>query len=142
MCRILLVDDVEEVRFSIASTFHRHGFEVTEARDGLEAMERLTESNYDVVITDLWMPNTDGVELLRAINSMENSPAVIAISGGAPNAPINFSVALADTWGADAVFIKPFDNDELVDKVRSLLGHRSLSSPSSGPFAPSASTIP
>jgi CheY-like chemotaxis protein len=123
MRRILLVDDVEEVRFSIASTLQRHGFHVTEACNGLEALERMTEASFDAVITDVWMPKTDGLELLRAIKTMENGPVVVAISGGAPKASIEFSVALADAWAADAVFIKPFDNDELADKLRSLLVH-------------------
>lgn len=123
MRRILLVDDVEEVRFSIASTLHRHGFHVTEACNGLEALEQMTEASFDAVITDVWMPKTDGLELLRAIKMMENGPVVVAISGGAPKASIEFSVALADAWAADAVFIKPFDNEDLVETLRSLLKH-------------------
>ncbi|MBP2299221.1 response regulator [Azospirillum picis] len=123
MYRVLLVDDVEEARFSIASTLQRHGFHVTEAHDGLEALNFLAEGSFDAVITDIWMPKTDGLELLRVIKAMEHSPVVVAISGGAPKASIEFSVALADAWAADAVFIKPFDNTELVDKLNSLLLH-------------------
>ncbi|MDQ2102405.1 response regulator [Azospirillum isscasi] len=123
MPNILLVDDVEEVRFSIASTFQRHGFDITEAQDGGDAMAKLRSGDFDAVITDIWMPGTDGLELLRQIRSSHESLIVVAISGGAPKAPIDFSVALADTWGADAIFIKPFDNEELVEKVRGLLSH-------------------
>ena len=98
------------------------GYEVEEAVDGLVAIELLQSRPYALLITDLWMPNVDGIDLLKRLRTINPKMPVIAISGGAPGrAPIDYSVALATTWGADVVLHKPFDNDDLVDEVKALL---------------------
>lgn len=122
MKRVLVVDDVEEVRYALNATLSREGYEVVEAEDGQSALNLMAGERFDVIVTDLWMPRMDGVELIRALRRADDETKIIAISGGAPKAPINFSVALAETWGADAVFIKPFDQDELVEEMRRMLG--------------------
>ena len=122
MARILLVEDAPEVRESIKDSLELAGFEVDEAPDGKIATELLTERTYALLITDLWMPNVDGIDLLKHLRKANPKLPVIAISGGAPGrAPLDCSVALATTWGADAVFHKPFDNDDLIETVKDLL---------------------
>ncbi len=122
MARILVAEDAPAVRESIKDFFELAGFEVDEAPDGMVACELLEQRPYDLLITDLWMPNMDGLDLLRRLRKINPKLPVIAISGGAPGrAPIDYSVALATTWGADIVMHKPFDNSELVEAAKKLL---------------------
>ena len=122
MTRILVVEDVLEVRVSITASLEEAGFVVDDAPDGVAALAVLERESCDLLITDLWMPNMDGLDLLKRLRAINPKLPVIAISGGAPRrAPIDYSVALADTFGADRVLHKPFDNDDLVDEVKKLL---------------------
>lgn len=122
MPRILLVEDAPEVRISIRDSLKLAGFEVDEAPDGKVAIDLLAERPYALVITDLWMPHVDGLDLLKHLRKVNPNMPVVAISGGAPGrAPIDFSMALATTWGADVVLDKPFDNDDLIDIINDLL---------------------
>lgn len=121
MKRILLVDDVAAVRLSIRAALEAVGYQVLEAADGKEALDLLSNESVDLIVTDLWMPNLDGVELLKRLRAANVAIKVIAISGGGVRKPIDVSAALAQTWGADAVLYKPFDNDDLVNEVGRLL---------------------
>ena len=122
MARILLVDDTPKVRESIKDALESAGFEVDEAPDGLVAIEFLNERPYTLLITDLWMPEVDGLDLMKHLRKINSNMPVIAITGGAIGlAPPNFSVALAESWGADAMLDKPFDNDDLVDIAKDLI---------------------
>ena len=122
MKRILLVDDVPAVRLSIRATLEAVGYQVLEASDGKEALSLLDSQVVDLIVTDLWMPNLDGVELLKCLRAANANIRVIAISGGDMRKPIDVSAALAPTWGADAVLYKPFDNDDLVAEIKRLIG--------------------
>jgi two-component system, chemotaxis family, chemotaxis protein CheY len=121
MKRILLVDDVPAVRLSIRAALEAAGYRIMEAADGKEALSLLDSQAVDLIVTDLWMPNLDGVELLKRLRASNADVRVIAISGGGMRKPIDVSAALAQTWGADAVLYKPFDNEDLVAEVRRLL---------------------
>lgn len=122
MPRILLVDDVPMVRLSIRAALEGDGHQVLEAGDGKEALTVLDTEPVDLIITDLWMPNLDGVELLKRLRATNARIKVIAISGGGVRRPIDVSAALAQTWGADAVLYKPFANEDLLEEVNRLLG--------------------
>lgn len=120
--RVLLVEDAEDVRWSIRDSLSYHGFAVTEARDGAQALALVNDGRFEAVVTDLWMPELDGLELLSRLHAMRPELPVVAISGGAPGrAPIEYSVSLAKTYGADRVFNKPFDNDDLAEALKELL---------------------
>ncbi len=121
MKRILLVDDVPAVRLSIRAALEAIGYHVLEAADGKEALDLLDTQAVDLIVTDLWMPNLDGVELLKRLRASNANIRVIAISGGGMRKPIDVSAALAQTWGADAVLYKPFDNEDLVNEINRLL---------------------
>ena len=122
MSTIMVVEDDADVRLSLVVSLKRAGFGVIEAHDGEQALALIGNGGYDLIVTDLWMPKVDGVALLKYLAIHQPATKVIAISGGAPGrAPIDFSVALAETYGADAVFHKPFDNDDLVEVIRTML---------------------
>ncbi|MEI8395095.1 MAG: response regulator [Rhodospirillaceae bacterium] len=122
MKRILLVDDVPAVRLSIRAALEAAGHQVIEAADGKEALDLLDSQGVDLIVTDLWMPNLDGVELLKRLRAANTGIKVIAISGGGMRRPIDVSAALAQTWGADAILYKPFDNDDLITEINRLTG--------------------
>ena len=86
MKRILLVDDVPAVRLSIRAALEAIGHQVLEAADGKEALDLLGSQAVDLIVTDLWMPNLDGVELLKCLRATNANPS-------SPRGPTNvFSV--------------------------------------------------
>lgn len=121
MATVLVADDVAEVRYSIKRSLTKAGHTVIEAEDGAAALEILRRDAVDLIVTDIWMPKTDGVAVLRALRHEFPTLKVIAVTGGGRAAPIDFSAALATTWGADRVFTKPFENDDLVREVDALI---------------------
>jgi DNA-binding response OmpR family regulator len=131
--RLLLVDDEPDVRASIARVLTRSGFEVRLADSAEQAIAAVREDRVDLVITDIIMPQQDGVELLRALKEEFPDIAVIAISGGGNFWPQGYKPEAITTSayleaaiqaGADGVIAKPFEIAELVEVVRSVLARR------------------
>jgi CheY-like chemotaxis protein len=81
MARILLIDDDEPVRTTLRLTLEHFGHTVIEARDGTEGLALFQHANADLVITDIVMPEKDGLEVLRELRRMHPSVKIIAISG-------------------------------------------------------------
>lgn len=117
MMRILVVDDVPVVRLVIAKALRRVGHDVAEAADGAEALRHLAAATVDVVVTDVWMPGMDGIDLIRALAHSAPGVAVVAMSGGNPQATMSGSLSDAQSVGADVVIMKPIDKDELLAAV-------------------------
>lgn len=110
---ILIVDDEADLRDAIAFDFRRRKYQVLTAANGREAKALMDQEKVDVVLTDVRMPNGDGVELLRHIKSRNAFvPPVIFISGFA-----EVSLEEAYDQGAEAVFTKPFDRQALFEAV-------------------------
>ena len=120
MAQILVVDDVDDVREGIVAVLQSAGHTITEARDGKEAIAKLGQHSFDLVITDIMMPEQDGTEVIMHIEGLPQRPPVLAISGGAPNVPAYMALHLA-RLKADATLMKPFRNEELRSKVDALL---------------------
>jgi len=116
--RILIVDDEEDLRELLSREFRALGYETTEAPSGNKALAHLASHSVDVVVTDIRMPDGDGIHLLKQIKAKSPQiPIVVLITGysdiGEPN---------AYHLGAEAVFTKPIDRKCLVAAVaRSLL---------------------
>jgi DNA-binding response OmpR family regulator len=119
--RILLVDDDDELREGIVAILHSAGHEVDEAADGTRALEALGANRYDLLITDVIMPDRDGLELIRALPTHDR-PKVLAISGGSRILPAAYTLNASGALGADATLNKPFRAKELLDQVAALLG--------------------
>ncbi len=98
----------------------RKDFNVLEADNGKEAMIQFKPGITDLVITDLIMPEEDGLEVIMKIREKKPGIKIIAISGGGKAGPGSY-LNLAKALGADAVFSKPFSVGELVSKIESLL---------------------
>ena len=121
MKTILLIDDDELVRFSIRFVLERAGYRVIEADNGRKGLAAFDDETPDLVITDILMPEMDGMEVLTEI-TLNKAPQVpiLAISGGGKLDADSY-IETARGLGAASVLAKPFGNDDLLSMVQSLL---------------------
>jgi len=118
--RILIIDDDEQIRLLLQQTMDWAGFDVAVAENGKIAMRLQREHPANLVITDLIMPEQEGLETISSLKREYPGIKIIAISGGGRIGPEAYLPA-ARELGADRVFSKPFDIQEVVDAVRELL---------------------
>ena len=97
---------------------------VEEAADGAEAVGLLVAGRFAAIVTDVWMPLMDGIEVVRAIRKMDADVPVFVITGGGPGLSIASAATLAQVWGARKVYIKPFDVRDLVRDIRAAMDQR------------------
>lgn len=116
MSLALVIDDDAQVRCLVATMLARAGYRVAQARDGEEGIEICTALDPDVIVTDIFMPHQDGIDVLRAAKSKSRHPRVVAISGGSPRLQMDF-LEIAGKLGADAVLQKPFTPNQLLAAV-------------------------
>src|SRR4030095_5251414 len=90
MTRILLVDDDEQFRSMLSQSLKRAGYEVTEARNGSEGIDLYRDHPSDLIITDLIMPEKEGLETIREYRKSYPDAKIIAISGGSRNSSIDY----------------------------------------------------
>lgn len=121
MSAILLVDDESDVREMIRVSLEKNKYTVIEACNGKEAIAKFKPSLVDVVITDILMPEEDGLEVIMKLKELKPEIKIIAISGGGKAGPNNY-LSLARALGADFSFGKPFSVKELLLRVRELTG--------------------
>ena len=112
--KALVVDDVMTVRESLAIALESAGYAVTGAGNGVEALAALDKDDFDVLVTDMWMPEMDGLRLLKEIRGRKPNMRIFGVTGGGPRLTIEAMSSLAEVWGAEKVFLKPFDDDELI----------------------------
>lgn len=124
MARILLVDDMPMVRKSVGRLLRTEGHTVAEASDSAEARAILEAESIDAVLVDIWMPGGNGLELMRALRAERPGLPVVVMSGGGPQAPLEYSLAVAEADGAAAVLVKPFDNEQLLQVLGRVLDRR------------------
>jgi len=114
--KVLIVDDESDIRTLMRAVLTVTGYIVEDARDGVEATERLAEHDFDLVISDIYMPRMDGIQLLR--NMRENGihlPVIIVTASTAEK-----DILEGYNWGADYYITKPFDNERLLELVEEL----------------------
>lgn len=116
---VLLIDDDMFVRSTLEDTLTEAGYSVTAFADGREAVRRIADLRADLVVTDLLMPNMDGVELIRQLRSQKPGLKILAISGGGPNIGLQL-LDIAGKMGANRTLPKPFSPLEFVEAVRAL----------------------
>jgi two-component system chemotaxis response regulator CheY len=121
MASILLIDDMPAVRRAIAAVLKGAGHRVTEAGDGTEGLARAAETRFDLVVTDILMPETDGTTVVMQLAARPDRPRLLAISGGSGALSETDALRLA-SLKADATLAKPFENAELLAVVDRLLG--------------------
>jgi len=123
--RVLVVDDEAVIRQLIVINLELEGFEVHEAVDGLDALEKAREVDPDVVTLDVMMPGLDGMTTARRLRSdpLTRRARIVLISARTRPADLEQGAEA----GADDYVIKPFDPDDVVDAVRRLAGQDQVS---------------
>lgn len=120
MASILVIDDEPHVRAALRGHLERNGHTVATAADGAEALAALGATHIDLVITDLYMPKMDGIELTIRLQERHPDVKVIAISGGGWTNNRE-ALVLARRLGARKTLPKPFQQDELLQAVEQVL---------------------
>lgn len=118
--KILVVDDETNFRRVIAIRLKAKGYSVIEAEDGKHGLEKIKNENPDLIILDLLMPNINGFELCKMLQSDEKYKSIPIIVVSALSKKNEEEWALNN--GADAFFTKPFDWDILHGKIQDLIG--------------------
>jgi two-component system, OmpR family, KDP operon response regulator KdpE len=114
--RILVVDDEPQLTRVLRTGLSSHGYDVRAAADGLAGLETFTDWHPDLVITDLAMPNVDGLELCKRLRAISQVPIIVLSAKGEEKTKVE-----ALDIGADDFVTKPFGIDELLARVRASL---------------------
>jgi CheY-like chemotaxis protein len=117
MPSVLVVDDEDQVRQLIRETLEQAGYDVQEARDGKEGLERYRAKPTDLVIMDILMPDQDGLESIMTLRREFPTSRVIAITGGSDMIGILNFLDVAKMLGASRTLQKPFEMKTLLDAV-------------------------
>ena len=129
MTKVIIIDDEEDIRIVLNEIFVRAGFDVSVASNGDDGLNLLREQGADLVITDIIMPGSDGVETAYDIRMEFPKTKIIVMSGGGNIAPQEYEpnaittsayLASAAAIGADLTLTKPFDRDELIKAAKEL----------------------
>lgn len=118
--RILLADDEDMFAVMLQRSLVMFGYEVVRARNGREALVAYNPTTFSLVITDLIMPDMEGVELIAALRKVNPAVKIIAMSGGGRNHPQSY-LHIAEKIGAWRTFAKPFPISELVTAIQECL---------------------
>jgi CheY-like chemotaxis protein len=118
MAKILVIDDEPQVRALIQQILARVGHEVAEAADGEEGLAHMRARMPDLLITDILMPNKEGIETIREVRRLAPALPILVMSGNAGSA---LYMQMAKLLGAHAALAKPFRAVELVAAVEKLL---------------------
>jgi DNA-binding NtrC family response regulator len=120
MQRVLVIDDDEQVRALLYEILDRAGFEVIEATNGAEGLKLYRNQPADLVITDLIMPEKEGVETILELRREFPEARVVAISGGGRNGGRDY-LPIAAQLGARRTVAKPFSRQAILEAVRDAL---------------------
>jgi CheY-like chemotaxis protein len=120
MAQILIIDDEDEVRSMLRQMLEQAGHEVTEAVNGTEGIEIYEQDAPDLIVTDIIMPEKEGVETIISLRRADPDLPIIAISGGGRLDATDF-LTMARKLGARHTLSKPFRRDQLLDAVRECL---------------------
>jgi DNA-binding NtrC family response regulator len=121
MARILIVDDDEIFGKVLEQTLRRQGYELVRAHNGKEALRHYNSRTIDLVITDLIMPDFEGIELIMELQRQDPGIKIIAMSGGG-RSTLNDYLPIARRLGAIQTLAKPFSNEELMAAINATLG--------------------
>ena len=120
MERVLVIDDEPQIRSMLRLMLERAGYEVEEAPDGMEGIRIYRENPVDLIISDLIMPNKDGIGMMIELKKEFPDIKIIAMSGGGLNKPEGYLEG-AKKLGANWTLKKPIDREELLQAVKHTL---------------------
>ena len=119
--KILRVEDDDMLADGVAEYLQRHGYAVQRAREGREAMDLVARQRFALVISDIFMPEVDGIELLGLLRRCIPPPAVVAMSGSGVGR-VGGMLKMAAVLGASRTLAKPFQPVHLLRLVQELIG--------------------
>jgi CheY-like chemotaxis protein len=122
MSRILIVDDHEPVCISLQAMIKGMGHETVYATTGKQALLMHRQDPVDVLVTDIFMPDMDGYELIQKFHRDYPEVKVIAMSGGIPRAPGGPYLEVAGKFGAQWLLHKPFSATRLIEIITEATG--------------------
>jgi YesN/AraC family two-component response regulator len=120
MQRILIIDDESQIRSMLRLILERDGYAVSEAPDGVEGIRNFRETPADLIITDLIMPNKDGIGMIIELKKEFPAVKIIAMSGGGLNRPEGY-LRGAQKLGAAFTLSKPINRHDLLRAVKDTL---------------------
>lgn len=120
MANILIVDDEPSLLRTVRTMLERQGHSVSQASDGKSALRQFEETPFDLVISDIYMPEMDGVEFLIRLHQLFPRAKIVAMSGGG-RLPKDKALRTMSTLGAIDILEKPFPPRELEEVVRKAL---------------------
>ncbi len=118
--RVLIVDDSSAIRKSVSFILDQAGYAVVAAEDGLDALSRLDGASFDLIVTDVNMPNLDGIGLVKKVREQpayKYTPIVVLTTESQGSKMEEGKAAGATGW-----IVKPFDADKLLAVVKRLIG--------------------
>ena len=120
MALILIIDDEPQIRSMLKLMLERDGYEVAEASDGIEGIRIYRQNPADLIITDLIMPNKDGIGVIIDLKKEFPNVKIIAMSGGGLNKPEGYLKG-AKKLGAACTLTKPIDRGEMLKAIKDVL---------------------
>lgn len=120
--KILIIDDDELIRMTCRNILKKEGYNILEAGNGNTGVDIFRSENPDLVITDMLMPDKEGLETISEIKAINPNAKIIAISGGGNTQNMSF-LQLARKIGADRALKKPIKANELIATVKATLSH-------------------
>jgi len=121
--RVLILDDNEDFARMLAMVLEAEGFAVITAANGVQALELMQRGAADVLLTDLFMPEKDGLEIICELRARHPQTRVLAMSGWDSRTGVDY-LKVAREIGATHTLRKPFDVADLVEVLRELSGRR------------------
>lgn len=121
MARIVVFEDEEALRLLLVDVLSEEGHDVVSASTGMASGDASVVGAADLILTDLMMPDCDGLEVIANVRALNRGARIIAMSGGGRTVTTSF-LPMARELGADRVLDKPFLPDTLIAEVRDLLG--------------------
>jgi YesN/AraC family two-component response regulator len=118
MKRVLIVDDNMMMRRLIRNVFRAERFDIMEAKNGMEGLHLVSTNSFDVVITDIVMPEMEGLQFIIELRKIAPGIKIVAISGGRP-----YYLYMAKKLGIEAVFTKPLNHYDFVNTVKKIVNY-------------------
>ena len=120
MKKILIIDDEPHILLMLKKMLERAGYEIDIASNGLEGLELFKKYPSDLVITDIIMPEKEGLETIREMKRLQSELKIIAMSGGGKITADSY-LQTAKLFGASRVIEKPFTQQQMVEAVNDLI---------------------
>lgn len=121
MHKILVIDDDIQFNSMVCLILQDAGYEVRTAHDGAEGVKLFLQTRPDLVMTDMYMPEKEGIETIMEIRQVDKEVKILVVSGGYPHMSMTEMFTTAEMLGADAALSKPFTLNNLLEKIKDLL---------------------